>query len=345
MPPMPMSLRHRRPLRRPTSSGGRRSPVIGLVLLALLGLILAAVDWSHLAVSGAHIRTALGESFIVAAALGLTVDFFYKRELARDAFEASLGYLLPEELKAELRWIYGQQIICVEHDQHVVVKLLDDEESAAPRRVRVEFEVWRTMRNVSNQRVEHPTFSSVDEWFRGEDSEVGLIECVRGGRQLTGGALVTPDGAENGSRGRRDPHHGRLLAPSQLEPDRPGVERTLGAPVTLDPGEEATFHYHGHEIHYESGVLHQVFGAPTCRPAVRVEGPPGFRTEAWFASRGRSEATHMGGRFVLPGVLLPFQSIMIRWWPEEKDAEWRRRRLAQASEPGDAGAAPHPAAG
>jgi hypothetical protein len=56
--------------------------VIGLVLLALVGLLLAALDWSHLAVSGAHIRTALGESFIVAAALGLTVDVFYKRELA-----------------------------------------------------------------------------------------------------------------------------------------------------------------------------------------------------------------------------------------------------------------------
>src|SRR5215212_2566836 len=81
-----------------------RSPVVGLVILALVGLTLTAVDWTEFGVSWTHIRTALGESLIVAAALGLTVDFFYKRALARDAFEASLGYLLPEELKAELRW-------------------------------------------------------------------------------------------------------------------------------------------------------------------------------------------------------------------------------------------------
>ncbi|MBV8952630.1 MAG: hypothetical protein JO179_00740, partial [Solirubrobacterales bacterium] len=75
--------------------------MLGLGVLALVGLALAATDWGHLVVSWSHIRTALGESLIVAAALGLTVDFFYKRELARDAFEASLGYLLPDELKAE----------------------------------------------------------------------------------------------------------------------------------------------------------------------------------------------------------------------------------------------------
>lgn len=55
-----------------------RSPVVGLVILALVGLTLTAVDWTEFGLSWTHIRTALGESLIVAAALGLTVDFFYK---------------------------------------------------------------------------------------------------------------------------------------------------------------------------------------------------------------------------------------------------------------------------
>ena len=53
-----------------------RSPVVGLVILALVGLVLAALDWSEFGISWSHIRTALGESFIVAAALGFTIDFF-----------------------------------------------------------------------------------------------------------------------------------------------------------------------------------------------------------------------------------------------------------------------------
>ena len=119
-------------------------------------------------------------------ALGLTVDFFYKGALARDAFEASLGYLLPDELKEELRWIYGQQLIAVQHEEHIVLRPLDGQDVGHPRRVRVEFETWRTMRNVSNQRVEHPTFASVEEWFRGEESGLELIECVRGDERYSG---------------------------------------------------------------------------------------------------------------------------------------------------------------
>lgn len=48
----------------------RRSPVLGLLVLALVGLALAAADWGHLVVSWSHIRTALGESLIVAAGVG-----------------------------------------------------------------------------------------------------------------------------------------------------------------------------------------------------------------------------------------------------------------------------------
>jgi hypothetical protein len=307
----------------------RRSPAVGLILLALVGLALSAFDWGHALVSWTHIRTALGESLIVAAALGLTVDYFYKRELARDAFEASLGYLLPGELKAELRWIYGQQLIAVEHEMRVVLSLLDDHESGAPRRVRVEFETWRTIRNVSNERVEHPTFASVEEWFRGEDSDISVIECIHRGRRYLGGELVAREADLDGdSNGHSEPSS-PALAPSRLDWHRPGIERALGARVVLEPGEQAVFRYGGHEVHYDSGAFQYPYGAPTCRPAVRVEAPPGLRAEVWFGNRGRSEVTEIGGRYVLPNVLLPFQPIVIRWWPEDKHAEWRRRRGEQ----------------
>ena len=53
-------------------------------------------------------------------------------------------------------------------------------------------------------------------------------------------------------------------------------------------------------------------------------------------NRGRSEVTEIGGRYVLPTVLLPFQPIVVRWWPKDKHAEWLQRnagRLAGRSSP------------
>jgi hypothetical protein len=308
-----------------------RSPVAGLVILALVGLALAAVDWTEFGVSWSHIRTALGESLIVAAALGLTVDFFYKRALARDAFEASLGYLLPEELKAELRWIYAQQIICVEHEQQITVRWVDEELSLERRRVRVDYDLFRTMRNVSNERFEHPTFASVEEWFRGEPSDVDLVEAVVRGQRYVGGTLVTREVdvelPVDGSDGKAVPpvrSSGSALAPSQLDWTRPGVERTLDRRIVLEPGEEVTFHYRGHEIHFESGAYHDNYGAPTVRPVVTVDTPPELRAVVSFANRGRAEVTELGGRYALPTVLLPYQPIVVRWWPANKHDEWRR---------------------
>jgi hypothetical protein len=318
-----------------------RSPVVGLVILALVGLALAALDWTEFGVSWSHIRTALGESFIVAAALGFTVDFFYKRALARDAFEASLGYLLPEDLKAELRWIYGQQIICVEHQQQITVRWVDDERPLQPRRVRVDYELFRTMRNVSNERFEHPTFASVEEWFRGEPSDVDLVEAVVRGERYVGGTLVTrevdvelPVDRSDGKGATPIRTPATALAPSQLDWTRPGVERTLDRRIVIEPGEEVTFHYRGHEIHYESGAYHDTYGAPTVRPVVTVETPAELRAVVSFANRGRAEATALGGRYVLPTVLLPFQPIVVRWWPADKHDEWRRTYAERLSAEG-----------
>ena len=59
------------------------------------------------------------------------------------------------------------------------------------------------MRNVSNQRVEHPTFASVEEWFRGEESGLELIECVRGDERYSGGSLVVHDPDVDGAQPTR----------------------------------------------------------------------------------------------------------------------------------------------
>src|SRR2546426_10783202 len=53
----------------------------------------------------------IGKAFGVAGILGLAIDRALKNELVREAVSASLGYLLPERLKQELRWLYDQKIL------------------------------------------------------------------------------------------------------------------------------------------------------------------------------------------------------------------------------------------
>src|SRR5690349_2783492 len=40
----------------------------------------------------------------VASFIGLFIELSLQRKLARNVFEAAIGYLLPEEIRGELRW-------------------------------------------------------------------------------------------------------------------------------------------------------------------------------------------------------------------------------------------------
>ena len=151
------------------------------------------------------------------------------------------------------------------------------------------------------------------------------------GKRHVGGTLVTravdvepPVDASDGNGALRGRSPGASLAPSQLDWTRPGVERTIDRRIVIEPGEEVTFRYQGHEIHYDSGAYNDSYGAPTVRPVVTVETPPELRAVVSFANRGRAEVTELGGRYVLPTVLLPFQPVVVRWWPADKHEEWRR---------------------
>jgi hypothetical protein len=65
-----------------------------LVAFALVGAALIwtwnryELEWDH------GVATELGVALIVAAILGFTIDGFLKTALAKDVFEATLGYIL-----------------------------------------------------------------------------------------------------------------------------------------------------------------------------------------------------------------------------------------------------------
>src|SRR5207237_1045492 len=61
----------------------------------------------------------------IALLLGLTIDTWVKHEIARDVFEAVLGYRLHPALSEELIAITSNRLICVEHSEKIDIKRID----------------------------------------------------------------------------------------------------------------------------------------------------------------------------------------------------------------------------
>lgn len=78
-----------------------------------------------------HSCIEFGKAFVVAGVLGWSIDRALKAELVKDAVYAALGYLLPERLKPELRWLYDKKVVVtqtfnarIEHlQEHKAVRL------------------------------------------------------------------------------------------------------------------------------------------------------------------------------------------------------------------------------
>ena len=88
------------------------------IALWALGLFGAAIGIWLIVIPPNWINTVaasgLGSSVLSAVITSGIIGWFFQQRLAKDVFEASLGYLLPEELKPELKWIYDQQVLCIE---------------------------------------------------------------------------------------------------------------------------------------------------------------------------------------------------------------------------------------
>lgn len=62
-----------------------------------------------------------GTAILIAAFLGLTIHIWLEKQLTEDVFAAAMGYELPDELKDEIREVYGNRILCENHSQSVQI--------------------------------------------------------------------------------------------------------------------------------------------------------------------------------------------------------------------------------
>jgi hypothetical protein len=266
----------------------RRFPWLALMLLLGLGAVLIAVpafaNWSGSGI-GSQIIQGLGMAFVGAAALGITADFWLKQQLVRDAFEATFGYLLPDELRGELEWIYKQDLICTGHDQTVTIAETDD-----PLLVRVTVEARRTIKNAARKTVPYrPTFA-LDEWgHEGRPTVIEQLGCEKAGQRV-----------------------------DAFEPESPGpthVAVRLSEEFKLAPGDVCTVWFRGTETHPRNGEIRLALLAATVDPIITIVAPKDLRAVAEFGGRENHPRELEPGTVQFGGTLLPLQALRVRWSP------------------------------
>ena len=228
-----------------------------------------------------------GKAFLVAGLLGWAIDEALKKDLVREAVAASLGYLLPDRLKTELRWLYDQKILV---QQVYTVRL---EHFPQEHAVRLHGSYNRRFENVSGARAKVLLAGGTDEWFHPK-GESEVISCEY-------------------RRIKSDEPDPTMVVPINLA--ALGVGYNAGeVPIDAEEVIELFMSYtmwmpeHGYEF-----LTHRYL---IDRPMVNVEVPPTLVAFVAYSHRDNySEQDFKTGHISvrLERVLLPHQDIRICW--------------------------------
>lgn len=263
-------------------------PWRSIALLALVGVAVIAV--SQLDVLGSFLHDLIlgvGTALLIAAILAATVDRWLKRALVRDAFHAVFGYMLPAELRDEVGWLYGQELLCDAFELRVTLRPTDD-----PNLLTLAMELSREFRNVATHPVSYEPLFALDDWFHPDrPSRVFGLDASRDG-------TTDQDMTE-----RREGPDGIII-----------VGRL--AKVLLKPGERVTFVAEGEETRHVNDALFMNLIHATSNPRVTVDAPDGIGFQVMYGfSRTAGAARTIGRRtWQLQGTLIPGHVIQVRWW-------------------------------
>jgi hypothetical protein len=254
-----------------------------------------------------HERMEYLEHLSMAVSISGFIAFFMEvalhQEFAKNVFEASLGFLLPEEMKGELRWIYNQPLIC--EDMDVKITLLPLKNSGGL--LLQEVELVRALRNVTGDTHKYqPGLWVEDNLHVGHPSSHKLISCQ------VEGEPKSPNYADQLEVKR----HGLRVTSDEKRVPKYKVKR--GGKVTATSIYTKTVREQDYEY------LH--FGAPTTKVTVTVNAPANLTVDVFFSHRdGDPEFTHpTPSVWKLDGVLLPLQGIRVVWFRTADFQVWKK---------------------
>jgi hypothetical protein len=264
--------------------------VVGSLLLASSHCVPA--PWDSMAL---HFGTAA----VIAALLGMTIDFWLKKQIVTDVFQASIGYLLPKQFQDEMRTVYSQEFFCEAHNQDIDIQLIDSG------LVRVTSRIERHIRNVSDETKSTGIGGGVEEWFE----QTGASEISELGYQVEGQPRVELKPA--------------TLSKRSFDKGRPIIE-AHSEKISIGANKSVIYWMTTIEIRSISSEHHAHFSYATRNPRVSVRASEGIEFAAHFPREtGSNKEQRSWGTFAFSGLVYPGQEIRVRWWEKAKADAWR----------------------
>ena len=259
--------------------------VIGVVGLLLFepGGPLQNKFWEHMAMG-----------VTVAGVIGFLIELTLHKRFADNVFKAAVGYLLREDLRGELEWIYGQSVVCKDFIATVTLTHLGQEGI-----VLFDCDLVRTFENISMRSSEVSLSGGTDEWFvKNHPTEVPEV-----------------------SYKKVDDKEKTVLPP---KPTDDGIG--WSATVTINPGEELDFNVKSIHCHRENDTFIFTSRYPVKNPRIIIKCSPTLRPRVIFDHRSKCATTWetATNTWNLRGMLLPHQDIRVKW--HRKDLIEQRKR-------------------
>lgn len=272
--------------------------ILAGVGVLVAGGIYAIIEIASLQIGVVRLLEAVLAGLVTAIVLGFTVDFVLKQDLVADAFEASVGYVLPDYLQEEMRWIYQQELVAEEYSHTLTITGFSEG------RVVLNEQISKTLRNITNRTVTVRPEMGIQEWFHSDRRSKWIKFICKMGNQSF----------------ELDPQDASLI--------KRGVEGyTLSVQIPdkwkLKKDETYTIEAELEEVKHASDSAYSFWGTASKNPSIRVRVPEGFGHHVKFMHRLESEKVDRGGgAYYLAGTLLPRQGIRVRWWQEADRELW-----------------------
>ena len=253
-------------------------PNIILVMVAIIGgflLWLTCGFWHD-----------MGAALIISGIIGLVIDNFLRQRLAKDAVEAALGYILPDPLKEEMRWVVGLKFLVIDHTAIYDIRLNEDQKT-----VSMHVELTRKIKNFTEASQHLKPFLSIDEMgIEGKPSRIDEV------------------------RYRIKNHSWEYVDVSKIKATGDTLEVEAEKQEKIPAGDWIEITYKFHETKQINDVHFTVLVHATTKPNIIVHIDEGLKHREGFTHRiGQPEDD------ILPGTLLPYQSMYVRWWPSKNE--------------------------
>lgn len=259
-----------------------------LVFMACISLALIILPevrgwtWDH------GVIRDIGIALLSAAVLGFTIDRWLKDDIAKDVFKAALGYVLPEELRDEIRWITGFPSIARKYICHVNIQEIGDGV------VKVIIAQEKEIENLTSCSEKIRAAIAIDEWgYVDYPSEILVCE-IQGGDEAS------------------------IKFNNQKIDRKVNTITAQTEEISVEPREKVKLFYKTIEYKRINDDTYLMLQTPTKDPALEVTVSGGLEYSAGFGHRGEVIKERYSSRCTLNGTFLPTQHLRVRWWPKAK---------------------------